>query len=289
MNTRKWLRARLASGPILVAPGVFDGLSARVVEQCGFEAVYVSGGAISRSMGFPDLGLATMSEMLERIARICEATTLPVIADADTGYGNPLNVHRTVREWERAGVAALHLEDQVTPKRCGHYEGKTLISPDDMVQKIRAAVEARRQDTVIIARTDARAVEGLEGALSRALAYREAGADVLFVEAPESLQEVEQVARSLPGPLMINIFKGGKTPVVSTDDLERIGYRLAIFPSELQRAALYAMFACGRHLKAAGTVEGFDQVASFQDREAAVDATWWNEIGERYSRRVMGR
>lgn len=283
MNTRAWLRQRLADGPILMAPGVFDALSAKVVEQCGFEAVYASGGAISRSMGFPDLGLVTMSEMLERIARICEATALPVIADADTGYGNPLNVHRTVREWERAGVAALHLEDQVTPKRCGHYAGKTLIGTDEMVQKIRAATEARRGDLVIIARTDARAVEGLEGALRRAQAYREAGADVLFVEAPESLQEIEQIARALPGPLMINIFKGGKTPVVPTADLDRMGYRLAIFPSELQRAALYAMFACGRHLRTAGTVDGFDLVASFQDREAAVDAALWNELSERYA------
>lgn len=282
MDNRRWLRQRLAEGPILLAPGVFDPLSAKVVQRCGFEAVYVSGGAISRSLGYPDLGLVTMTEMLDRIAGICEATDLPVIADADTGYGNPLNVRRTVREWERAGVAALHLEDQVTPKKCGHYEGKALISPQEMVQKIRAAVDARRNGVVIIARTDARAVEGLDAALARARAYREAGADVLFVEAPQSVDEIETIARSLPGPLMINIFAGGKTPVVPAGELDRMGYRLAIYPGELQRAALYAMLACGRHLRQTGTVEGFPQVVSFQEREALVDADRWAALDARY-------
>jgi len=288
VDKREWLRRRLAEGPILMAPGAFDALSAKVVECCGFEAVYVSGGAISRSLGFPDLGLVTASEMLERIARICEATDLPVIADADTGYGNPLNVHRTVREWERAGAAALQLEDQVTPKRCGHYAGKALISTGDMVQKIRAAVEARREGTLIIARTDARAPEGLDGALARARAYGEAGADVLFVEAPESLAEIETIARALPGPLMINIFKGGKTPVVPTGELDRMGYRLAIFPSELQRAAIYAMLECGRHLRETGTVEDFAPVVSFRDREAIIDAGRWASMGDRYATPPVG-
>lgn len=282
MNGREWLRTRLVEGPILMAPGTFDALSARIVEYCGFEAVYVSGGAISRSLGFPDLGLASMCEMAERIARICEATALPVIADADTGYGNPLNVHRTVREWERAGVAALHLEDQVTPKRCGHYEGKSLIPTAEMVAKIRAAVEARREATVIIARTDARAVEGLEGALARARAYGDAGADVLFVEAPQSMEEIRKIARSLSGPLMINIFMGGKTPVVPVGELDRMGYRIAIFPSELQRAAIFAMIECGRHLRDTGTVEGFAPVVSFQDREVLIDATRWAAMADRY-------
>ncbi|MDR7402033.1 MAG: isocitrate lyase/PEP mutase family protein [Armatimonadota bacterium] len=283
MNTREWLKRRLAEGPILLAPGVFDPLSAKVVQRCGFEAVYVSGGAISRSLGFPDLGLVTMTEMLDRIAAICEATDLPVIADADTGYGNPLNVRRTVREWERAGVAALHLEDQVTPKKCGHYEGKALISREEMVQKVRAAVEARRDGVLIVARTDARAVEGLEGALARARAYREAGADVLFVEAPQSVQEIEAIARSLPGPLMINIFAGGKTPVVPARELDRLGYRLAIYPGELQRAALHAMLACAQHLRETGTVDGFAQVVSFQEREVLVDADRWASLEARYA------
>ncbi len=282
MNGREWLRRRLAEGPILLAPGTFDALSARIVEYCGFEAVYVSGGAISRSMGFPDVGLATMDEMVGRIATICEATSLPVIADADTGYGNPLNVRRTVREWERAGVAALHLEDQVTPKRCGHYEGKVLISTEEMVSKLRAAVEARREETVIIARTDARAVEGLEGALTRARAYSEAGADVLFVEAPQSVEEIRRIARSLAGPLMINIFVGGKTPVVPSGELDRMGYRLAIYPSDLQRAAIFAMIGCGRHLRDSGTVEGFAPVVSFQDREVLINAALWAGLSERY-------
>lgn len=284
MNVREWLSARVVTGPLLAAPGAYDALTAKVIEQCGFEAVYVSGGAISRSMGYPDLGLVTMTEMRERIARICDAVALPVIADADTGYGNPLNVHRAVREWERAGVAALHLEDQITPKRCGHYAGKELISREEMVQKLRAAVEARREGAlIIIARTDARAVEGLDGALGRAQAYRAAGADVLFVEAPESLAEIEQIARALaPAPLMINIFKGGNTPVVGAADLDRMGYRLAIYPSELQRAALHAMYAVARHLKEHGTVEGFEMTASFRDREAAVDAEWWAAMSDRY-------
>ena len=225
-----------------------------------------------------------MTEMLDRIAGICEATDLPVIADADSGYGNPLNVRRTVREWERAGVAALHLEDQVTPKKCGHYEGKALISPEETVQKIRAAVDARRGGVLIIARTDARAVDGLDAALARARAYRDAGADVLFVQAPQSVGEIETIARTLPGPLVINVFAGGKTPVVSAHELDRMGYRLAIYPSELQRTVLYAMLACGRHLRETGTVEGFAQVVSFQDRESLVDADQWAALDARYAR-----
>ncbi len=283
MRVSESLRQRLAEGPIIVAPGAFDGLSARILERVGFEAIYVSGGAISRSLGVPDLGLVTMTEMLNRMAIVCDATSLPVIADADTGYGSPLNVYRTVREWERVGVAALHIEDQVTPKRCGHYSGKALIPIEEMVQKIRAAVDARRQETVIIARTDARGVDGFESAIERALAYREAGADVLFVEAPETLEEVETIPLRLPAPTMVNIFEGGRTPLVSSQDLNAMGYRIVIFPSDLQRAAIHGMVACATHLRREGSIAGFEPIASFADRELLVGAEHWNTLESRYA------
>ncbi|MGH7961114.1 MAG: isocitrate lyase/PEP mutase family protein, partial [Candidatus Binatia bacterium] len=227
------LRELLALPEPILIPGAYDALSARLIEAAGFPAVYMTGfGTAASLLGRPDVGLLGMSEMVDNARRIVQAVAVPVIADADTGYGNPLNVIRTVQEYERAGVAAIHIEDQVMPKRCGHMESKQVIACDEMVEKIRAAVAARRSaDFVIIARTDARAVEGLEQALQRARRYAEAGADVLFVEAPQSEQEIETVANTLTGiPLLFNWAEGGKTPPVSLARLRECGFRIVIFP-----------------------------------------------------------
>ena len=278
------LRALLARNEVIVAPGVADGLSARLVELAGFPAVYASGGAIARSMATPDLGLLSVTEIVARLQSIVAATTLPVIADADTGYGNALNVRRTVRAFEAAGVAALHLEDQQEPKRCGHLDDKTLVPTEEMAQKLRAACEARTDpDLVIIARTDAVAVEGFDAAIERARRYGEAGADVLFVEAPESIEQIEAIARELPGPKLINMFAGGKTPLVPADRLAELGYRIVIIPSDLQRAAVHAMRETLDAIRRDGSSAAVaDSMITFAEREEIVGTTELLELGDRY-------
>src|SRR5215471_9892918 len=250
------LRALLESGQTIVAPGAFDPLAARLVEEAGFPAVYMTGfGTSAALLGRPDVGLLTMTEMAGNAARIADCVDIPVIADADTGYGNPLNVIRTVGAYEAAGVAGIHIEDQVAPKKCGHMEGKLVIGAEAMAAKVRAAVDARAQpEFVIIARTDARAVEGLEGALERAHLYREAGADVLFIEALVSEAEVEEAARTFPDvPLLFNWAEGGKTPPVGLARLTELGYRIVIFPIGTLLAATAAMRAILREIATAGT------------------------------------
>jgi 2-methylisocitrate lyase-like PEP mutase family enzyme len=278
------LRELLARDELLVAPGVFDGLSARLAERAGAEAVYASGGAIARAAGYPDLGLLGVGEVLARLTQIAEAVSVPVIADADTGYGNALNVQRTVRAFERAGVAALHIEDQESPKRCGHYEGKTLVPAAEMVGKLRAALEARSDpDLVIIARTDAIAVEGLEPALARAEAYADAGADVLFVEAPESEAQIEAIAERLPGAKLINVFRGGKTPLLPSERLAALGYRVAILPSDLQRAAIRAMQETLAAIRRDGNAAAVDdRLATFAERDAIVGLEEYQALDARY-------
>ncbi len=280
------LRQLLARPRLLLAPGASDPLSARVVEEAGFEAVYVTGSGVSVGhLGLPDIGLATMTEMVDQIRRIAGAVAIPVVADADTGYGNALNVQRTVREYEAAGVAGLHLEDQEFPKRCGHLEGKRVIPVETMVARIRAACEARRDDDlVVIARTDARAVLGLDAALRRAEAYRAAGADVLFVEAPVGEAEVEAVARALAGvPLLINLGGGGKTPMLPAGRLEALGFRLAIYPGDLQKAAIRAMREVAQALRRDGTTAALaDRMVSFEERFELVGLSRYREVEERY-------
>ena len=252
----KRLRALLAAEEVVLAPGAFNALSARIVEASDFPAVYMTGfGTSAALLGEPDVGLLTQTEMVENARRMVDAVNIPLIADADTGYGNPLNVMRTVRLYERAGVAAIHLEDQVTPKKCGHMERKQLIPAVEMVAKIRAACAARvSSDFTLIARTDARAVEGLPAALDRAERYRDAGADLLFVEAPESRQDIETIARRLEGsPLLFNWAEGGKTPPVPLSELKSLGFKLIIFPSTLLLAATRAMQAAARTLRADGS------------------------------------
>jgi 2,3-dimethylmalate lyase len=234
------LRELLEGPEPVLAPGAYDALTARLVEQAGFEAVYMTGfGTAASLLGRPDIGLLSFSEMVDNARRIVRAVEVPVIADADDGYGNPINVIRTVQEYEAAGVSAIHIEDQVSPKKCGHLEGKEVIEASEMVEKVRAAVEARQsEDFVIIARTDARAVEGMDRALKRARLYREAGADVLFVEAPQSEEEVATVAEAFPDvPLLFNWLEGGETPPVPLERLKELRFRLVIFPLSAMLAA----------------------------------------------------
>jgi 2-methylisocitrate lyase-like PEP mutase family enzyme len=271
------LRARLTSGEVIVAPGVWDGLSSRLVARAGFPAVYATGGGIARSMGYPDLGLLSLSEIVDRLANIVEHAGVPVIADADTGYGNALNTQRAVREFERAGVAALHLEDQTFPKRCGHYDDKSVIAATEMAAKLRAARDAASDvDLVLIARTDALAIEGLDAAIERAHVYAAAGADVIFVEAPVSIEQIETIARRVPQPKLINMFQGGKTPLVPVARLKALGYQIVIIPSDLQRAAIRAMddvlSAIARDGSSAALAE---RMATFEEREDVVDTAGW--------------
>ena len=250
------LRRRLEAGEMVLAPGCYDALGARLVEEGGFSAAYMTGfGSSASQLGRPDVGLMTLHEMVDNARRIAQAVDIPVIADADTGYGNPINVIRTVHEYEAAGVSAIHLEDQVMPKKCGHMEGKQVVPAAEMAAKVAAAVAARRSpEFLIIARTDARAVEGLEAALQRARIYREAGADVLFVEAPRSTEEIETVARTFPDvPLLFNYAEGGKTPAVTHAFLRGLGFRLVIFPLTILLAATWAMRSALARIKADGT------------------------------------
>ena len=285
MNQRQSLKQWLQRQKLLVAPGCFDGLSARLVEEAGFEAAYLSGGAVARSMGIPDIGLVTMSETIERAAQVVGTIKIPVIADADTGYGNAVNLVRTVREFERVGVAAIHIEDQITPKRCGHLDGKEVISPAEMEQKLAAALAARSdRDFCIIARTDARGVNGFDDAIERARRFAKLGVDAIFVEAPQSEEELAEIPRRLPSiPLLVNVFKGGKTPMLPMERLERMGYRIAIYPSETQRAAIHAMRAALATLKQEGTTESIDAaLTTFKERDRVVGLDEWQKIEKQY-------
>ena len=260
LNTTR-LRELFVQRGLLVAPGAYDALSARLIAQAGFPAVYMTGfGTAASVLGQPDVGLLTMSEMVSRAAALAAVVgDRPLIADADTGYGNPINVRRTVREYEQAGVAAIHIEDQVWPKKCGHMEGKQVISVDEMVQKIRAAVDARQDpDFVIIARTDANAVYGLEDALRRGRAYREAGADVIFIEAPRSIEELRAIAQAFPDvPLLYNWAESGKTPLLPLEEIHALGFKLVIFPVSMLFAATQALLDLLEALKQGRTSLAF--------------------------------
>ena len=286
MTARKALRELIAAGGYTMVPGAYDTLTARLVEQAGFQAVYLTGGGYSRANGYPDLGLLTLGENVRFIGLTVEAVGIPVIADADTGYGNAINVIRTVREYEKSGVAAFHLEDQVSPKKCGHYEGKEVISRVEMIGKIKAAVDTRLDpDMAIIARSDARAVEGLEAAIERVNAYLDAGADIGFVEAPQTVDELRIVGRSVRGPALVNVFEGGKTPMLPAAELDAMGFRLGIYPSQTHRAAIRAAQRVLAALKEDGhttRVEG--DLATFQEREEAVGTDRWRTLEARYMR-----
>jgi len=267
------LKQLLGSGRIVVAPGAYDGLSGRLVAQAGFPAIYASGGAIARSTGVPDLGLLPVTAIADRCASMVDAVDVPIVADADTGYGTALNAQAAARAFERAGVAAFHLEDQTFPKRCGHYDDKSLVPVADMVSKLKAVRDALHDpDFVVIARTDAIAVEGFSAAIDRACAYRAAGADVSFVEAPTSEAEIVEIAKRLPGWKLINMFEGGKTPLLPVSRLQALGFHLVIIPSDTQRAAIKAMqrvlAAIGRDGSSASMRQ---DMATFAEREHIVD------------------
>jgi 2,3-dimethylmalate lyase len=280
------LRELLESGQTIVAPGAFDPLAARLVEEAGFPAVYMTGfGTSAALIGRPDVGLLTMTEMVGNAGAIAACVDIPVIADADTGYGNPLNVIRTVGAYEAAGVAGIHIEDQVAPKKCGHMDGKLVIPAQEMAEKVRAAAEARTQpEFVIIARTDARAVEGLERAIERGRVYREAGADVLFIEAVVSDAEAEEVARAFPDvPLLFNWAEGGKTPPVSLDRLTELGYRIVIFPISTLLAATAGMRRILREIARAGTpAAALGELPAFGEFLDFIGLPQVREIEQRY-------
>ncbi|MBI5969336.1 MAG: isocitrate lyase/phosphoenolpyruvate mutase family protein [Deltaproteobacteria bacterium] len=282
------LRDLLKSPEILIAPGAHNAFTARIIEQAGFKAAYMTGsGAAMDLLGLPDLGFLTMTEMVTHARNIVQATNLPVIADADTGFGNALNVSRTVKEYERAGVAGLHIEDQVAPKRCGHFAGKEVISCEEMIGKVKAALDGRRDPSLmIIARTDARAVLGMEEAIERGIAYSQAGADMIFVEAPESVEELRLIARSIPAPVMANMSEGGKTPLLSAKELQEMGFCLVIYPRSAAGAAAKAIQELMAVLKRDGTTEKYlDRIISFEGRNQITGLAFYQELEKKYLRK----
>jgi 2-methylisocitrate lyase-like PEP mutase family enzyme len=278
------LRTIFASGRIAVAPGAYDGLTARLVQQAGFPAVYASGGAIARSCGVPDLGLISMNEIVDRLASMVDVVDVPVIADADTGYGNALNAQAAARAFERSGVAAFHLEDQTFPKKCGHYDDKGIVPKGEMVQKLKAVRDALSDpDFVVIARTDAIAVEGFDATIDRASAYIAAGADMIFVEAPTSEVQIADIAKRLPGLKLINMFAGGKTPLLPVQRLEEFGYHCVIIPSDIQRAAIKAAQRVLAAIAGGGSSASMaGEMVSFDEREVLIGTAAYLDRGRRY-------
>jgi 2-methylisocitrate lyase-like PEP mutase family enzyme len=283
MTTAARLRQLLRREQLLVAPGAYDCITARTIAQAGFDAVYMTGAGTAATLGYPDYGLLTMSEMADTAGRLAAAVDIPVIADADTGYGNELNATRTVREYERRGVAGLHIEDQGFPKKCGHLDNKVIVPLEDYLAKVRAAVAARQNpDFVIIARTDARAVLGFEAAIARANAALEAGADVAFVEAPQTVEEILAVPRLVKGPCLLNVVWRGKTPDVAFDDAERAGYRLAIVPGLLFKAVIGVCDAMLAELKARGRHPTLDTQMTVGDAFRRMGAEQWDAVSARF-------
>lgn len=286
MKRTTQLRSLLSRPGGVVAPGAYDAISAMTIEAAGFESIFLTGfGAAASLLGRPDIGLTSLTEVSGVARNMCRAVTLPVVVDADTGYGNPLNVMRTVEEMEQAGAAGIMLEDQVWPKRCGHMQGKQVIPAAEHAQKIRAAVAARQDpDLVIIARTDARAPLGLAEAIERGKRYAEAGADVIFIEAPESLAEMEQIVRSIPDrPLMANMVEHGKTPLLPVPELQRLGFRLIAFPVTGLFAATHALLKTMRTLKETGSTTGLtDQMLTFAEFTDLVRLPDYRKLEQRF-------
>jgi 2,3-dimethylmalate lyase len=278
---------KLLKGPKLVsAPGVADALNARLVAQAGFEAIYMTGAGTSAvRLGVPDIGLLTMHEMVDNAGRIAEASGLPLIADADTGYGGPINVRRTIQAYERAGVAGVHIEDQQWPKRCGHLAGKTLIPTEEMSAKIKAAVDARvDNDFVVIARSDALAVEGFDAALERGKAYEEAGADVIFIEAPRDMDQLRQIPETFGVPSLYNLASSGKTPLLPASEIEDLGYKIVIYPNLAILAAIPAITGMLAELKETGSVTDIiKRVATFREFFDLLGMEEIQEMEERYA------
>jgi 2-methylisocitrate lyase-like PEP mutase family enzyme len=280
------LQAATRERRAIVVPGVYDALSARLGAAAGFTALYVTGAGLANArLGVPDIGLTSVDQLVEHVEAIADAVETPLIVDADTGFGNAISVARTTRRLERAGAAAIQLEDQVFPKRCGHFEGKQVIPAAEMVAKVRAAVDSRRsEDLLIIARTDARATHGLDEAIERALAYKEAGADVIFVEAPRTEEELQEIGRRVPGPLVANMVEGGSTPIVSREDLGAWGFSIALYANAALRSAQKAVTRTLNVLADAGTTTGIlDQLATWEERQNAVGKPYYDELERRYA------
>jgi 2-methylisocitrate lyase-like PEP mutase family enzyme len=282
----KILRSKLEERRALLVPGASDALAARIIASAGFEAVYITGAGVTNTLlGLPDLGFISLPELAQQTAAIREAVELPIIVDADTGFGNALNVRHTVQVLERAGANAIQIEDQVFPKRCGHFSGKQVIETQEMAAKVRAAVDARRdQDFLIIARTDARAVHGFQAAIDRAGKYIDAGADVTFVEAPESLDEIRRIPKALTVPQVVNIVIGGKTPALNAAELAEMKFGMALYANAALQGAIAGMQAALAELKARGVLEeSSGKVASFAERQRLVQKPLLDELERKYS------
>ena len=286
MNPSKILREYLETpGKLVVAPGAYDGISARLIAEAGFEAIYMTGGGTAASrLGQPDLGLTTLTEMVTNAATIAGCSGLPVIADADTGYGNPLNIIRTVREYERAGVAGIHLEDQVFPKRCGYLKGKQVIPAQEFIQKIKAAVDSRKSsDFLILARTDARAVHGFEEAIRRANLYIEAGADMFFVEVPETMEELKETPNKVNGPCLINIAGPiENAPPPKTHELQQMGYKIAIYPAICLFPAIFTFRKVLKELKETGIGWDASNPMTALELFKAMGLDKWSDLEKKY-------
>ncbi len=286
MTVKKHFRQLLNDSKILVLPGIYDCLSAKIAQQIGFEAVFTSGYGISAStLGMPDYGFVTATEMLNSVGNIAAAVDIPVIADLDTGYGNPLNVIRTVSEAIKLGVSGIILEDQECPKRCGHFDGKRVISASEHIEKIKAAVYAKGDsDLVIIARTDARAPLGLTEAIARGRAYYQAGADIVFVEAPQSVEDLSEIAKSLPNiPLFANMIEGGKTPCLAAEELAKMGFTIVVYPLTGLFAATKAMLTSLTYLKQNGNTQGFTDLVNFNEFANLIEIPKYKELEKRFT------
>lgn len=285
MKHTKKLRKLIEAEDILMCPGTYDPLMAKLIKRMGFEAMYMTGAGVSHStLAMPDLGLTTMTEMVQRAGQLADASDLPLICDADTGYGNALNVVRTVREYERAGVAAIHIEDQEMPKRCGHFMGKSLIETDEMVGKLKAALDTRQDaDFLIIARTDARTAVGFDEALDRAHAYAEAGADVIFFESPRSVEELTAVPKAIDKPVLANMVETGLTPLLSASELQDLGYGVVIFAGGLARFLARQAEGFLQNLKETGTTAAYmDRMNSFQEQNDLLELPKFEEMAKKY-------
>lgn len=275
-----------ADGEPLILPGAPDALGARVIEALGFKAVYITGAGVTNArLGMPDLGLITLTELADTVEAIRDAVEIPIVVDADTGFGGPLNVRRTVQTLERRGANAIQLEDQEFPKRCGHFAGKEVIPAAEMVAKLQAALDARGNDSLlIVARTDARQVLGLEAALERAELYREAGADVIFVEAPESRDELAEIGRRLDGPLLVNVVEGGATPQLPADELGALGFAIVLYANAALRGAVHGMHVVLEHLRRTGSTLGaLEQMIGWEQRQEFVGKPFFDALSERYA------
>src|ERR1700730_8579183 len=282
----KVLRAKLVERRGLLVPGAANALAARIIEDLAFEAIYLTGAGLSNSLwGMPDLGFISLQEIAQHTATICEAVNIPILVDADTGFGNALNVRHSVRVLERAGANAIQIEDQTTPKKCGHFPDKSVVPAEEMAGKIKAAVDARvSEELLIIARTDALAVEGFEAAIERAQRYIEAGADVTFGEAPESAELMRNIPQRLSAPQVVNVVVGGKTPVLGQKELAAMGFALVLYANVALQGAIAGMQLALKHLKTTGRMdEASAMVASFAERQRLVKKPWFDELGNKYA------